>query len=205
MTAQAIPLRERKKRAMHQNIHTHVCSLIRQQGLAALTIDSICRSTGITKKTFYNHFPSRHQLLLSICQTLLLDSTQILVKHVTKETQTLEQRLELFFAIFKRRFVQRDKLERELIAFLVTNFADHRDEGGHMHQQMVNTYMELFHSNHGELATGLDCRFCAEITVGMVSTITLNWLSHENSQTREQLDNLYLFINNTMLDSTRPE
>lgn len=205
MTAQAINLREKRKQATRQNIHTQACSLIQHNGLNALTVDDVCQAAGITKKTFYNYFPSRHSLLLTLCQNLLLDRTLTLVRDVSHQTNTLEQRLELFFSLFKERFIHRGRLEKELIAFLVANFVDHQDEGSSIHQHMLATYVELFHSHLDELSPHLNKQLCAEITVGMLNTITLDWLNNKNCQIETRIDNLYLFINNTMLRSTRNE
>ncbi|AMO56749.1 TetR/AcrR family transcriptional regulator [Endozoicomonas montiporae] len=199
MTVQAITLREKRKQAIRQKIHTQACLIIQDTGLNNLTIDRVCQATGITKKTFYNYFPSRHTLLLSLCQSLLLDQNLSLVRHVCQQTTTLEQRLQHFFLRFKERFSHRGTLEKELIRFLLTNFIDHRDEGTDIHQQMLATYAELFHSDHHELAPGLDSQLCAEITVGMLNTITLDWLSDEHCPIEHRLDDLYQFINSSMI------
>ena len=56
-------------------------SLFKKDGFSKVTIDEICQSAGVTKSTFYYHFPSKDHLLynfLNLSKTISPDATRIL-------------------------------------------------------------------------------------------------------------------------------
>lgn len=52
-------LRERKKVATRSAIHTTALRLVREHGLAGVTIDQICADAGISRRTFFNYYPTK--------------------------------------------------------------------------------------------------------------------------------------------------
>ncbi len=55
--------RERKKAETRAKIFGTALRLIRKRGFDAVTVDEICEAADVAKRTFFLHFPSKHELI----------------------------------------------------------------------------------------------------------------------------------------------
>lgn len=58
-------LRERKKQRTRQEIHRAAAALMREQGVAATTVEQICATLDVSARTFFNYFPSKRAAALN--------------------------------------------------------------------------------------------------------------------------------------------
>lgn len=52
-------LRERKKQATREAIHTTAFNLVVERGTADVTVEEICEAVGISARTFFNYYPTK--------------------------------------------------------------------------------------------------------------------------------------------------
>ena len=201
MTVYKTGLRERKKQIIRNRINEETVELIRQKGVDGTSIELICRAAEISKKTFYNYYRSRHELIITICQDRLLARVMQLAEHTVAAHDNLRERVVFFFSLFKQHYRLRDRLERELIRFMIHNYSGNRSEGAEQLGHMIDCYTHLFTTHGDELKSHLSARFCAEITVGMIHTLTLNWLTRDDYDIDTSLDQLQHWITDNMLKS----
>ncbi len=58
-------LREQKKRQTRRDIGQAAWRLFRQHGFDAVTVDEIAQAAGVSKKTVFNYFPTKEDLVLA--------------------------------------------------------------------------------------------------------------------------------------------
>lgn len=63
-----VPLRERQRRALREDIERAALRLFAAQGFDKVTTDAIARAVGISPRTFFRHVPSKDHLLLAATQ-----------------------------------------------------------------------------------------------------------------------------------------
>ena len=191
--------RERKKQLVRDRIWEETILLIEREGVEGTTIDAICDCVDIARKTFYNYYSSKHDLLIDICQIQLLNRTDDLVSEALAAGGELSSQLDTIFTVFAERNRSAGKLDRELIDYMVGNLSDNRSEGGGQLTFMNECFLRLFRAGKNQLKPELTPVFCAEMTVGMTNAITLNWLHNERYDTENKFLELLVFIKASML------
>lgn len=203
MTVQTMGRRERKKLAVREKISEETIALIRRQGVDGATVEAICERADIAKKTFYNYYSSRHELMIEICDSKILILNQELVEAALGLGQTLEAQLAFIFDQMKSNYTHADHLEKELIDYMVCNFPNHRSQGVNQLNFMNKWYTRLYEYNVARLKPSLMPDFCAEITVAMVNGLTLNWLNDELYDIEARLDKLKCYLIDSFLEEPR--
>jgi len=191
--------RERKKKAVRENISEQTLRLIARYGVEGITIDAICDCVDIAKKTFYNYYASKHDLMVDICQSELLQRTDDLVSEAIATSGDLAEQLDYILGILATRNSTASKLERELIAYLVGSLSTNLSQGAGQLAFMNSYFYRLYSNSRSQLKPGITPEFCAEMTVGMANAITLNWLHDDNYNTQERFSQLRDFIVSSML------
>ncbi|WP_296433814.1 TetR/AcrR family transcriptional regulator [Zhongshania sp.] len=191
--------RERKKKAVRENICEQTLHLISRYGVDGITIDAICDCVDIAKKTFYNYYGSKHDLLVDICQSELLQRTDDLITEAIAQSDELAVQLDFILSVLATRNSTASKLERELIGYLVGSLSTNMSQGAGQLQFMSNCYHRLFNHSKEQLKAGLSPQFCAEMTVGMTNVITLNWLHDDHYDTSARFQSLQRFLKDSML------
>lgn len=199
MTVAAMGRRERKKLAVRENILEETTLLLCSGGVAGTTIDAICDSCDIAKKTFYNYYNSKHELLLDICQSRLLDHLAVTIDEAVASAGGLAQRIDYIFGEVARRNSQAGLLERELIEYMVANLSLNPSQGAGQLTLMNRYYQALFEAHQDELRPGLTPAFCAEMVVGMSNAITLNWLHRDDYDPQQRFFQLAGYLKQSMV------
>lgn len=201
MALELVGRRERKKQAQRQNICDETLLLIGRHGVEGTTIDAICDCADIAKKTFYNYYSSKHDLMLDICQNTLLNRADTLINEALYESEDLAQQLEYVCQVMMERNRNAGKLERELIDYMVGSLSSNLDIGAGQLVFMNRCFTRLFESGREQLKPELSPDFCAEMIVGMLNALTLNWLHEENYDTQKKYRMLVDYVKHSMLKS----
>ncbi|MGI9278845.1 MAG: TetR/AcrR family transcriptional regulator [Endozoicomonas sp.] len=205
MTAQPIGRRERKKQAVREKICQETVELIRLNGIEGTTIEDICERADIAKKTFYNYYPSRHDLLIQVCQSDLLLRTRNNVEGALLHCQGLQQGLKYIFSEMQNNMAQADRLEREMVDYLIINISNNRTQSANQLNFMNECFQALYESNKADIKPGLNIGFCSEITVGMINAMIVNWLNDESYDIKTNLDRLLNFMLDSLLENQYEE
>ena len=199
MTAVAIGRRERKKLAARESILEETTVLLNSGGVAGTTIDAICDGCDIAKKTFYNYYRSKHELLLDICQSRLLDQLALTIDEAVAASSGLGERIDYIFSEVARRNAHAGLLERELVEYMVGNLSLNPNQGAGQLTLMNSYYQNLFEQHQQELQPGLTPAFCAEMVVGMSNAITLNWLHRDDYDPQQRFYQLADYLKQSMV------
>ena len=164
MAVVALGRRERKKLELRDKICEETMRLIARHGIEGTTIDAICDCADIAKKTFYNYYSAKHDLLIDICQSNLLDRSEALIAAALQQGHSLSERLDYVFAEMVNNNHQAGFLEKQLIEYLVANMGVNKSQGAGQLQFMNDCFEQLFASSPKELRNGLSPTFCARWT-----------------------------------------
>ena len=110
--------RERRKLEVRARIVASGLELFREHGFADAKISDICERADVAHKTFFNHFPSKQDLVRQIAQhaigELLID-----IETARKEGANTADRLARFFRGMAQRSVEAGPMFREVVSELV--------------------------------------------------------------------------------------
>ena len=201
MTATELGRRERKKQLLRERIWEEAIALIKRDGVERATIDAICERVDIAKKTFYNYYNSKHDLLIDLCQSELLNRTDELIDEAMGGSDQMASQLDRIFTEFAKRNRSAQMLDRELIDYMVGSLSDNRSDGGGQLTFMNQCFLRLFQAGRSQIKPELTPAFCAEMTVGMSNAITLNWLHDKKYDTENNFLQLLIFIKSSMLQA----
>ncbi len=199
MPATQLGRRERKKKAVRESICRETVHLIERYGVEGVTIDAICDCVDIAKKTFYNYYATKNDLLFDILHSELLQRTEALVDEAMNSGKAFGDQLEMIFDTFASRDHDSGGLERELIAYSVGAMGGNLSEGAGQLAFINSVFLKLFERNAASLQAGLSPVFCAEMTVGMFNAITLNRLHNADYDTDTRYAEMLAFLRKSML------
>lgn len=191
--------RERKKQAVRDRILEETLRLVARHGVEGTTIDAICDCADIAKKTFYNYYASKHDLLLDICQSLLMERMEATIVDAMEVERDLGMQLDHIFDEIAERNQSAGSLEKGLIEFMVSNLAANPSESAGQLTMMNEYYCRLFQHYRDDLRPGLSPEFCAEMTVGMSNAVTLNWLHQDAYDAGSRYRQLSNYLKQSML------
>ncbi len=83
--------KQREIRSREQRILTHAVPLIRDGGLAALSMDTIAREMCCTRGTIYNHFPNKEDIALSLAARAVQRRLRLFEYAITLSDQPRER------------------------------------------------------------------------------------------------------------------
>jgi AcrR family transcriptional regulator len=140
--------RARRKLELRGRILEAALELFDQHGVEQTTVQAICDRADVAHKTFFNHFPSKRQLMRALAQ-YGLDQLLVDIEAVRKQPTSTRERIRLFFA----------------------QIADNADDAGPMHRELLT---EMVHNAHesgtkGEQARQLHDAFGAIVADGLAS------------------------------------
>ena len=199
MPASQLGRRERKKLAVRESIRKETLRLIELHGVEGLTIDAICDCVDVAKKTFYNYYATKHDLMAELVQAELLQSTAQLIDDAIACGKPFKEQLRDIIDVFVHREQYAGGVERELIAYSVGALSANLKQGGVQLAEINGIFLRLFEHNKTALRPGLSVAFCAEMTVGMLNAITLNWVHDPDYDSAHRYAELLEFLSASML------
>ena len=118
MNAPDLSRRERRKLEVRARILEGALEMFHECGVAEAKISEICERADVAHKTFFNHFPSKQELVREIAHhsigELLID-----IETARKEGRNTAGRIARFFAGMARRSLEAGPMFREVVTELV--------------------------------------------------------------------------------------
>ena len=110
--------RERRKLELRGRILEASAGLFEEKGFKATKVSEICERADIAQKTFFNHFPTKQDVLREIAH-YCVDQLRGDVEAVTKAELSTSERLLEFFGHMAEGIIQAGPMNRELVTELV--------------------------------------------------------------------------------------
>lgn len=119
--------RERHKLELRGRILKAAVEEFDRVGFSATKVSTLCEKADIAHKTFFNHFPTKHDLLREIA-SVYLDNLLADIEDTRKQPVSTRDRIQYFF-------------ER---------IADNSEAAGPMHRELVTEVVHVAHEAHTE-------------------------------------------------------
>ena len=189
-------LRERNKQRIHQRLHETAITLLSRTELEQITIEDICEGAEISKKTFYNYYPSKHDLIEAISQSLLLDASRRHFDECMSRFSTTRERLLCFLQKQGSNLSDKPLLERNLIRHAMLDLSQSSDSSGKKMENQMQLFEKMLEAGkqRGEINPAFSPRFLAEMIDGAINTSAIHWIHFPDYPVNKRYRELKQFI-----------
>ena len=186
--------RERRKQEIHDRLLDAARNLFDQKGFAATTVDEICERADVSQKTFFNYFPTKHNIVREIAEAFLED-IGALIEEARKRPGSTADRLAHLFHRVAEESLRAGPRHKELLVEVV-RVAQVDGSGPEQSRRLHAAFRALLEDGAaiGELTTDHDAAFLTEMVVAAFISILLNWQSVEGYPLGEHLDEAARFL-----------
>jgi AcrR family transcriptional regulator len=186
--------RERRKREVHDRILEAAVDLFEKQGFDATKVDEICELADVAQKTFYNHFPTKQNLFRELAEGVVAEMHAVL-EDARRQPLSTQQRLRYFFDRVEQNTEDFGRVSRELVveAMRVSQL-----EGGNPEEtrRLHASFGALLREGvkRGDVGDAFGLEFLTEMTVGVFTSIVLNWVTLPDYPIRARLAEAAAFL-----------
>lgn len=161
---------DRRKQEVRNRILGAAFDLFLDRGVSATTIEDICERADVANRTFFNHFPTRHDMMRALAEERLLNLRDVVFD---RADQPIPDRVVGLFDDIAATLVQSSDTYREVIAEMMSAAGYGIQRGFALHV----TFLELVKEGvaRGEVTTRHDVQTLADIIVGTLTGGIVNW------------------------------
>lgn len=173
--------RERRKQEVRGRITEAAISLFSERGCEATTVEEICELADVARKTFYNYFPSKQQLVHELSESLLFGETQNLVELAMERHERTDQRIAFFVRHMSSNVARFERLEKALIHQTMLDLSSDEGRAGAQLERLNRAFIQLYSAGRkqGDINRAYSVEFLAEMTVGAINAVMLNWVHND--------------------------
>jgi len=161
---------------MHDRILRAARSRFERRGVAGTKIDEICAAADVAQKTFFNHFPTKQDLVREIASALL-DELVAILEETRRTAASTPQRLERLFARIAAETEAAGPMRRELMVDVIRLVHDERAEA-EPSRRLHASFGALIRDGirAGDVTRAHPLPVLTDAVVGVFYAIMLNWL-----------------------------
>jgi AcrR family transcriptional regulator len=166
--------RERRKRETRQRIRQAAAALFAEQGYEETKIADICARADVAHQTFFNHFPSKSDLLAELFRAGMEYVWETL-ELALREGRDTRERLRHFFGGLMGAAVDLGPRHREVVAAILAATADaRRGEDGRRLSEAFSTLVERGRAE-GDVTLRYDPAVLSPLVEGALGALVSSW------------------------------
>ncbi len=187
---------DRRKREVRDRILGAAFDLFLSQGVSATTIEEICERADVANRTFFNHFPTRQDMMRALAESRLLNLHDVVVD---RRTEPVPARLVGLFDDIATVLVKSSDTYREVIAEMLASSGYGIQRGFALH----DTFLELIKEGvaRGEVGVKHDAQTLADIIVGALTGGIVNWTVDRTYSLETGLHDLAVALSDLLVDN----
>jgi AcrR family transcriptional regulator len=178
---------ERRKAESRERILAAAFELFLHQGVSATKIEDICESADIATRTFFNHFPTRVEMLRALAERRLVNLHDVVF---ARDAEPVGPRLIGVFDDIATALTESGDTYREMIGEMTAAAGYVSRRGLPFHDTFVELIKEGVARN--EIHPRHDPQVLADIIVGALSGAIVNWSVDPGYSLPTNLHNLAL-------------
>jgi AcrR family transcriptional regulator len=192
----ALSRRERRKQEVRGRITEAAISLFAERGCELTTVEDICELAEVARKTFYNYFSSKQQLIRELSESLLYDETLNLVDLAIEKRATTRERIRFFCAQVSRNLERYENLERSLIHQTLLDLSSEDSRAGQQLGLLNEAFTRLIAEGRelGDVNPNHTVAFLGEMAVGAMNAVIINWMHRPGYPLAERIGELTEFL-----------
>lgn len=196
--------RESRRLRTREQVLETALRLFETHGYEATTVTEIVRHADIAYGTFFNHFPTKLDLLREISDRSLCDLFES-VEEVRKLPGGFAGKLVALFESSSARAEEKGPRMRELTGAMMS--LAFPESGGHEDRRIRLAFGAILADGlaAGELREGAELDIVTEIVVGTWYSLFLSWVHFENVPLRERASRAGRFLAEVLIARTAGE
>jgi AcrR family transcriptional regulator len=161
---------DRRKLEVRDRILAAAFDLFLLQGVSATKLEDICERADVANRTFFNHFPTRQDMMRALAERRLLNLHDVVLD---RSSEPVPARLVGLFDDIASALVASSDTYREVIAEMLASSGYGIQRGFALH----DTFHELVKEGvaRGEVSAKHDAQTLADIIVGALTGGIVNW------------------------------
>jgi AcrR family transcriptional regulator len=185
--------RERRKREVRERIVEAAMRRFVRQGFEATTVDQIAEDADVAQKTFFNYFPTKHDLFHELAAERIDEFCQILEEEREARGST-QQKLEHCFLRLSELMEERRQLARDLLLEIMRSSppGSSAAELSKLHGHFGAILRDGQAAGDVRRDHGVD--FLAEMVLGGFNTVMNNWLNIPDYPVKDRLAQTAAFL-----------
>lgn len=198
--------RERRKLEVQKRIAEAAMSLMEEKGCDGTTVEDICELADIARKTFYNHYSGKQELIQKLYDELLFSPNEALLKLLYEDDQSLRETLSRYMGSIEGELGNYAAIEKLLIreAMMGANTDSRADE--HLKTSCAAFKRLVVRAQErGEVSDKLSADFYAEIIVSAINGIMIHWTSFPDYPLAQRIDELTRYLLFSVCEYQEPE
>jgi len=169
----------RQKHETHLRIRAAAARLFGERGVEATKVADICEEADIARQTFFNHFPTKADVLTELFE-VGLDLNWAVMQSVCERAPTTRERLRLYLEEITEATIAAGPMHRDLSAQVIRagRSSSTREEQDRLHEifrSLVDRGLEL-----GDVTRRHDPAVLAQLLEGAVTTLIGDWISGDD-------------------------
>ncbi len=192
--------RERRKREVRSRIVEAAGDLFRSQGYSATRITEICDRADVAEKTFFNHFPTKQDVLGNLA-TKAVEELLMTIESARKEGRTTAERIAVFFGAVAQTMATAGPPQKELVSAIVQVVhasGETSDDSRKLHEAFGALVADGLAA--GDVTTRHAPETLTEMIIGAYYVLTFNFVNLEGFAVRQQAEAVARFL----ADAFRP-
>lgn len=177
---QPLTRRERRKLEVQNKICKAAVHLFETLGVEATTVEEICERADVARKTFYNYYPSKLELVRALCDAQLFSRTEALLKSVLDQKLSTAESLKSYLVQLEDDLSAYGKIDRILIREAMLDASADSRATQHF-TQLMGLFIELMDRGQklGDVKDEFTADLYAEIILSTINGMMTAWMAHE--------------------------
>ncbi|MGH1373622.1 MAG: TetR/AcrR family transcriptional regulator [Cellvibrionaceae bacterium] len=190
-SGQPLTRRERRKLEVQNKICKAAVDLFETIGVEATTVEEICEQADVARKTFYNYYPSKLELVRALCDAQLFSRTEALLRSVLDQNLPASKTLKSYLKQLQEDLSTYGKIDRILIREAMLDASADSRATQHL-AQLMGLFIELVERGQklGDVKNDFTPDFYAQIILSTINGMMTAWMSHESFPIEERLSSL---------------
>ena len=197
----AISRREQRKLEVRGRINEAAVALFGSQGFELTTVEEICEAAEVARKTFYNYYNSKQDLIRELSDSMLYDETSNMVELAIEKFPTTRERLGYIFSMMADNLERYEDLERCLIHQALMELSSESNKAGQQLGKLNGAFVHLMLEGHalGDVTTRYSVEFAGEMVMGAINTVIMNWIHDPAYPLQVRIKELSRYLDDSLL------
>ena len=199
-TAEPLGRRERRRRELHDHIYGTARGLFLARGFDGVTVEQIAEAADIAPATFFNHFPSKHDVLREMAGEVYGHFATLVEEQLARDASTRE-RLEGFADRAAALVRKAPELTRSVLLEVMTGTREPAtaDRLAGIHEQM--TMVVRIGRDRGDVRTDESAEFLGEMCANAFIGCMTSWINDPDYPLHDHMRRAASFLTDALSHS----
>ncbi len=199
VNGQALTRRERRKLEVQNKICKAAVELFESVGVEETTVEEICERADVARKTFYNYYPSKQELIRALCDSQLFGRAEAVLREVVDQQLSTSKTIRVYLEQLQEDLSHFGQIDRILIREALLDASPNSRATQHF-TQLMGMFAELIKRGQtvGDAKKDFTSDFYAEIILSVINGSMTAWMAHEDYPVKDRLSSIADYLVNSI-------